>query len=297
MSPFLVKSKTENPIPVPCGKCPACAARRTSAWSFRLLQEDKHAVSSHFITLTYDTQHAPITQNGYMGLTKRDLQLFFKRLRKSHNNVHGLPPIKYYCVGEYGGKSYRPHYHIILFNAKVELIQDAWGLGHVHYGDVNGASVGYTLKYISKPKRIPLHRNDDRQPEFSLMSKGLGSSYCKAQTIFVGQTVIHDGEECIEIVKIKKGYGSMVDWHKSSLENRMYCTLPDGKKLAMPRYYKDRIYTTQERARAGFFTRIESLKRQAEAEATDPLYQENKDKAILAAFEKQKKNAAKLDKL
>ncbi|AXH77002.1 MAG: replication initiator protein [Microviridae sp.] len=315
MSPFLVKSKTENPIPVPCGKCPACAARRTSAWSFRLLQEDKHAESSHFITLTYDTQHAPISQNGFMALDKRDLQLFFKRLRKAHSKgvQHGRPQtigqqrspgqakqhvsLKYYAVGEYGGKSYRPHYHIILFNAKVELIQDAWGLGHVHYGDVNGASVGYTLKYISKPKRIPLHRNDDRQPEFSLMSKGLGSSYCKAQTIFVGQTVIHDGEECIEIVKIKKGYGNMVDWHKSSLENRMYCTLPDGKKLAMPRYYKDRIYTTQERARAGFFTRIESLKRQAEAEASDPNYQVNKDKAILAAFEKQKKNATKLDKL
>jgi len=35
----------------------------------------------------------------------------------------------------------------------------------------------------------------------------------------------------------------MKKWHKSDLENRMYVNLEDGKKIAMPRYYKDKIYT------------------------------------------------------
>lgn len=174
MTPFTVKDKkTKESIPVPCGKCPNCRARRVSGWSFRLMQEDKHSFDSSFITLTYDTRFVPITASGFMGLKKRDLQLFFKRLRKASP---AEPKIKYYAVGEYGGRTMRPHYHIILFNASIHKIQEAWNLGQVHYGKVSGASVGYTLKYMNKKGKVPMHRNDDRQPEFALMSKNWGQA-------------------------------------------------------------------------------------------------------------------------
>lgn len=39
----------------------------------------------------------------------------------------------------------------------------------------------------------------------------------------------------------------MVKWHKTDLVNRVYCNLPGGKKKAMPRYYRDRIYSNEER--------------------------------------------------
>lgn len=172
----------DQPYPVPCGKCPECRARRISGWSFRLTEQQKVSNSSWFITLTYDTDNVPITKSGFMDLQKRDLQLFFKRLRKAHEEQLrvlqtgiGIPisrlSLKYYACGEYGGRTRRPHYHIILFNASIELIQTAWDKGQVHYGQVTGASIGYTLKYISKPSKIPQHRNDDRTKEFSLMSK------------------------------------------------------------------------------------------------------------------------------
>lgn len=162
--------RTEEKTSVPCGKCPKCLSRRISGWSFRLMREFEapHTESGHFVTLTYDTAHVPITDNGFMSVQKRDCQLFFKRLRKAH------PPnsnIRYYLAAEYGGKTKRPHYHAIMFNVNRELIQPAWALGSVHYGTLTVASVGYTLKYMCKPKRIPAHRNDDRVPEFSLMSK------------------------------------------------------------------------------------------------------------------------------
>ncbi|QCS36950.1 replication initiation protein [Tortoise microvirus 32] len=176
LTPYIVKHNGDEQ-PVPCGKCPACMKRRISGWSFRLMQEYKRCHSAHFITLTYDTKHVPITDKGFMALSKRDVQLFFKRLRKAHTKEQlSDNPIKYYVAGEYGGRTNRPHYHIILFNAVLELIQPAWNLGSVHYGEVNEASVGYTLKYMCKPARIPLHANDDRQPEFSLMSKGLAAT-------------------------------------------------------------------------------------------------------------------------
>jgi len=226
----MVKDQNKKQIPVPCGRCPQCYKRRISGWSFRLMQEEKVSESAYFITLTYDTDHVPITRNGFMDLSKRDCQLFIKRLRKAHENLfyshkHRISritkPIKYYLCGEYGGKTHRPHYHAIIFNAIPELIDKEWKNGTVHYGQVSGASVGYTLKYMSKKAKIPMHRNDDRTPEFSLMSKGLGLSYVNDKTIA---------------------------WHHNDLYDRMYLNIEGGKKIAMPRYIKDKIYQTEIRS-------------------------------------------------
>lgn len=159
--------------PFPCGKCPNCRMRRASDWSFRLMEEDKVRGPGLFLTLTYDRSNVPISKNGFMSLSKSHVQLFFKRLRKAHSRTSCS--IKYYAVGEYGGNSRRPHYHIIAFGADISKIQPAWELGAVHYGTVSAASVGYTLKYITKTPTVPRHMNDDRLREFSLMSKDWGS--------------------------------------------------------------------------------------------------------------------------
>lgn len=268
MTPFAVKNKfTGETTPVPCGKCPACRKRRISAWSFRLMQEQKRSQTAYFITLTYGTTHAPITKNGFMDLSKRDCQLFLKRLRKAHdhyfrkpeNRLHSgeQPAIRYYLVGEYGGRTGRPHYHALLFNAVQELIQPAWNNGQIHYGEVSGASVGYTLKYMSKTSKIPLHRNDDRTPEFSLMSKRLGENYLTQE---------------------------MIQWHQKNLTQRMHCCIEDGKKISMPRYYKDKVYSKEQRKAVGAKARIEMEKRQEEISFRD------KAEAHLAAFRKAKRD-------
>lgn len=217
LTPYMVENKKTQAngyTPVPCGKCPNCLKRRISGWSYRLMMEDKRSISSLFLTLTYDTATVPITERGFLDLRKRDLQLFFKRLRKAHPKGH--TPIRYYAVGEYGGESNRPHYHLILFNASIELVQDAWGHGHVHYGLVTGASVGYTLKYMSKPQRIPMHHNDDRTPEFSLMSKGLGDNHVgQFMRLFIGEEIYHNGEWCIELKK--KPYWSVLPHYTNGI--------------------------------------------------------------------------------
>jgi hypothetical protein len=194
--------------------------RRVSGWSFRLVKHGERSNSALFVTLTYDDEKIPISKNGLQTLDKTDLQKFFKRLRKlTHEKI------SYYAVGEYGDKTQRPHYHIILFNANTRIVESAWSIdsipiGHVHFGDVSDASIGYTLKYISKEKRIPMFNQDDRNKEFSLMSKGLGINYLNEKTI---------------------------KWHKAKLEERMYLPLKDGKKAAMPRYYKDKLYKEGEK--------------------------------------------------
>lgn len=227
LTPFQTK---ENKL-VPCGKCPRCKARNVSAWSFRLMTEYKRAYTADWITLTYDPMKmyngltrkgkaiTRITPKGWMTLCKKDVQLFIKKLRQAHGKSWSHP-IRYFCVGEYGGRFNRPHYHITIFNARRELLQEAWGLGQLFYGEVTYASTGYTLKYMMKPGKIPMHQNDDRVKEFRIMSKGLGSNYLTP---------------------------AMIKWHKADLANRMYIPIEDGKKISMPRYYKDKLYNTEER--------------------------------------------------
>lgn len=277
MTPVPIKDANKDTVHVPCGKCPDCVKRRTSQWSFRLMEQEKKAYSAYFITLTYDTDHVFITKKGYMGLNKRDLQLFFKRLRKAHDSLYDVerpvsipPSIKYYAVGEYGGRSHRPHYHAIIFNARIELIQPAWGLGDIHYGDVNGASIGYCLKYMSKPHKFPMHANDDRISEFALMSKGLGKEYLTA---------------------------NMIAWHHADKYNRMYCNIPGGKKIAMPRYYKQRIYEENERKEIGQYLRKQQMSEEYKNAAENPQYSRNRKESVDMAFRHMKAEAFKKQKL
>lgn len=194
---------------VPCGKCPACRRRRANGWIFRLLKEEKVHKFSHFVTLTYDNENLPRSPRGFATLRKSDCQDFFKRLRFDT----GCRTIKYYLCGEYGTNHRRPHYHAIIFDAEPAAIEKAWGLGYVHFGTVSGDSIGYTVKYLDKGKIVPEHANDDRLPEFSLMSKGLGKNYLTPQ---------------------------MIAHHRANLSSTV--TIEGGIKQAMPRYYRDKIY-------------------------------------------------------
>lgn len=215
-SPYYVEIHWQpQKVPVPCGRCPPCQKRRVSQWSFRLLQQEKISESSLFVTLTYDTRYVPISAKGFMTLDKKDFQKFMKRLRKNSNQNE---KITYYACGEYGSRNYRPHYHAIIFNARSAEVERSWQLGEIHIGKVSGASIAYTLKYMNKGKIIPMHQNDDRIPEFSLMSKGMGSNFLSP---------------------------SIIDYYKKDL-SRAYVTNPDGHKIALPRYYKQKIYNENE---------------------------------------------------
>lgn len=183
------------------------------------MKEAENSSSAFFVTLTYNDETIPWGEDNMLTLWKHDLQCYFKRLRKLNEKLGNKVKLKYYAAGEYGGQTMRPHYHIILFNALEETIFEAWKLdgkelGFVHVGTVTDKSVGYTIGYLSKSRLIPEFEGDTRQPEFSLMSKGLGVSYVNEKTIF---------------------------WHHVKKE-RLYLPMKDGVKIAMPRYYRNKIY-------------------------------------------------------
>jgi len=259
-TPFQRKDVIGHPT-IPCGNCPDCILRRTNGWAFRLEKELAIASSASWPTLTYSDQNVPITDHGLLSLRKTDLQAFFKRLRKLN-----LPGIKYFAVGEYGKETLRPHYHVILMNAKIETIQPAWQQGEVKYGEVSPASIRYTLKYMQKhyKSRRP---TDGRQPEFQLMSKGIGKSYLSE---------------------------AIIKWHKADPTGRLYIADYD-KKIAMPRYYKEKIFNEHEKS-------CQKIHFQNKADTDeklllqDPNYDQlfrNRETAVLAAFQTMHKNQNK----
>lgn len=229
-TPFYVEVKWRpEKIPVPCGKCPPCQTKRVSQWSFRLKKQEEISSSSFFVTLTYNTENVPISPKGFMTLNKRDFQLFMKRLRKYHTKEKHNEKVSYYTAAEYGSNNYRPHYHAIIFNSSEQAIAASWQFGEIHIGKVSGASIAYTLKYINKGKLIPMHANDDRLPEFSLMSKGMGANWLTP---------------------------SIIRKYKNDLRIA-FITIEDGVKIALPRYYKNKIYSEHEQqTQAAYVKRI-----------------------------------------
>lgn len=173
ISPVLVRSNGRRDF-VPCGKCNFCLQVKRSDWTFRLLQEYKICTSADFLTFTYEDENLPRnSESNLPELSKRDLQLFKKRLRKEQHAIDPGVRLRYYSVGEYGTNTLRPHYHSIMFNLDPSLIprlQEIWGKGLIHRGDVTEASIHYVTKYV-------INRTVDysgRSAPFAAMSKGLG---------------------------------------------------------------------------------------------------------------------------
>lgn len=221
-------------LQVPCGKCPACIKRRVRGWMFRLRKEQEVSISSSFITLTYDDEHLPYSDNGLMTLDSREHQLFMKKLRK-HLNTYRLKyrlnkdiVLKYYAVGEYGDNTYRPHFHYILFNLPDKLITDEsiiesiWGKGRVQVAVCNDETIAYVTGYVNKKiyaeKKVGIDSLDDREQERSFMSKGLGKNFLTKRITAYYQKLLSP-----------------------------YMIEEDGLKTSMPRYYRHKIYNEHQR--------------------------------------------------
>ncbi len=124
---------------IPCGQCIGCRIRKREDWACRIEMEAKTSKphSVWFVTLTYNDESIPginhetgeiirgalyKRQKGNLKenqtLWYEDIQKFLKRLRKASE-----PGIRYFCAGEYGEHTGRPHYHLILFNYTPEKIE------------------------------------------------------------------------------------------------------------------------------------------------------------------------------
>lgn len=197
----MLKSKPplQKIMEVPCMKCMNCRIRRTAEWTKRILDESE-GKESCFVTLTYDESKIPPD----FSLKKKDLQKFFKRLRKKLKEK----TIKYYACGEYGDTTQRPHYHMIIIGWQPELeslyyikkdvvtsreIEKLWKFGYNTVGNLTKESAQYVTGYIRKKMYGKKDYNPyfPREAPFCLSSKNLGYEYAQKywNRILNGETV------------------------------------------------------------------------------------------------------------
>lgn len=238
-------------IAIPCGKCIGCRLDYSRAWADRMMLELDHTGKGLFVTLTYNNDHVPFTEDEYTGeigfysLCKRDLQLFFKKLRKKFPDKE----IRFYAAGEYGSKTDRPHYHAIIFGLgfedfpekdivflkknqlgnpifSVRQIAEAWSdydrkrgtydsFGFVTVADVSWKTCAYVSRYVQKKvfdNKFYLQDIFGAEPEFSLMSRrpGLGAYYLEDHPDTFEYSVLHPSG-CEQDINLPKFFLKKLD--------------------------------------------------------------------------------------
>ena len=220
-NPPVCKDKRLLFIPVKCGCCIECRKEKQREWRVRL-EEELRSNFGYFTTLTVSPEGIKEIEKktnlkweeNPNEIATKGLRLFLERVRKETGKS-----IKHWCVTELGEKKDRIHLHGIFFGQKsAELIKKHWKYGFVFIGGYcNSRSVNYMTKYMLKV--------DIKHPTFKqivLASAGLGA-----------------------------GYMDRLDylWQKQNYKNINVATYTfrNGTKMAMPKYYKNKIFTENER--------------------------------------------------
>lgn len=167
-------------LKLPCGKCIQCKEASKEDWAIRCDMESRMYAPGKcwFLTLTYRDECCP------RWLSKGHLKKFLRHFWKFDRNI------KVFACGEYGEKTNRPHYHVLIFGydafpdlyivpgAKTKsglpvyeskFIERVWNKGYVQVGEVNADAGLYVAGYVNKKTGV----NDG----FLYKSKCLGDSY------------------------------------------------------------------------------------------------------------------------
>ena len=228
---------------VPCGKCVGCRLDYSREWANRMIIELNDNDKAIFVTLTYNNNNLPLSEFGSPTLSVRDVQLFFKRLRKHFTGVR----IRYYIAGEYGSKTFRPHYHAIIYGIGLDSFSDLrmfgynelkdayftsstletiWSHGFVMLSGVTYKTCAYVARYVTKKQGF----NDDfivesgALPSFNLSSRrpGIGLLHAPEMVLSGNNMFSIDGRDGVKDVPLPKAFIR----HTRNLEEHLeFCNL------------------------------------------------------------------------
>lgn len=282
-----IAAKNKGIIEFECGSCPECLQKKSRLWALRCSMEAKVSPGV-MVTLTYDTykvlygKTSTIEENPTdptLPLSKRDCQLFIKRLRK-----HFEPKkIKYLITAERGKRTGRAHYHALLFGVqfddlvkykksdrgnwiyKSRTLEKIWqnGICTVDCINLSAKTARYCTKYCSKDSGV-----DDT---FMLFSRGIGEQ--KLLEEFNGKSYWIDGRE----YSIPKQIWQRV------IESRYDC-------YGLSRYIpKVRLEDTEKK----IFNELQKCKKNYPIAYSHFVYYEERCKKHLAKFRKFRKKETK----
>lgn len=219
--PILKDARTAI-VPIGCGKCMECRKQKSREWRVRLAEDIRTNTNGKFITLTFKTEKLQELAKDIHNLSGYELdneictkavKYFRERWRKRTGKS-----IRHWLISELGGERYEHvHLHGILWTDEPEWISKTWQNGFVYIGThVDESTINYITKYVTKTDK--LHK--EYIPKM-LTSQGIGKNYVNR-----GDSHRHayKGEETNELYKTKS-----------------------GMQLAMPIYYRNKLYTEEER--------------------------------------------------
>jgi len=207
-----------------CGRCMECLKQKGNGWRVRLMEDIKDYSGAKFVTLTFSEEGLEelrrAVNNGGRKLDGYDLEnasavLGVRRFTKRWIKSEGKSP-RHWLVTELGEKNGRIHLHGIIYGDG-DLIEQKWAqYGFVHIGKfVTDISINYITKYITK---------------VDLKHKGYTPKICTSAGI---------GKGYVERNKVKhefKGDSTRTDYR-----------LRNGSKLGLPRYWREKLWTEDER--------------------------------------------------
>lgn len=241
--PAIIKDERTRFVPVGCGKCIECLRQESRQWKIRLSEEIKTSKNGTFITLTYsDESIKQLTEyttkelekeikkcktfkeqlkienkmSGYAldnEIATKSVRLFLERYRKKYGKS-----IKHWLVTELGTNGTENiHLHGIIWTENIAEIEKIWQYGYIWKGQyVNERTINYIVKYITKSDI----KHTTYKPRI-LTSKGIGKKYTETTTATENR---YNGTETKETYRTNTGH-----------------------KIALPIYYRNRIYTEEER--------------------------------------------------
>ena len=221
----LYARRMPNGFLVGCGHCSTCRKQYAREMAFRVEAEayDKYCYN---VLLTYNDEHLP-RLNGRPVLNRVHVQDFLKRFRSWHDKYTGTK-LRFFGVGEYGGKKGRPHYHLIFFTDKPlempkddhceplsfinGILKEKWQKGIADIERINnaGSATIYLTQYLLTYDKKD---NDTLVKPFRMMTrggrkdKGLGyrwlertrplQKYCIKYDDFTMSTISEDGRKFV----------------------------------------------------------------------------------------------------
>lgn len=240
---------------VPCGQCEECKKKKHSEYLLRSYFEYLDCESKggyvYFDTLTYSNKYLP-KHFGIAHFSREDIILMLKELRVylTRAGFDVKDKIKYFITSEYGGKTHRPHYHVLFYinvpNLDVKTfwryLNKAWKFGFIDRQSTapsrvvnSSAALNYVSKYVTKDQEWQ-NVVDAKLAKL----KRLGADY-KLQDKLKDFQPFH---------KQSQGYGANFLKYTSldSIVKNGFITIPDKKYLvknfAIPMYYRRKMFYT-----------------------------------------------------
>ena len=218
-------------VPIGCGNCMECRKQKQRAWQVRMLEDIKYNRNGKFVTFTFSNEAYTELAAEFEGVsTGYDLdnaiatlavRRFLERWRKQYKKS-----LRHWLVTELGHNGTENiHLHgIIWTDEPLTTVAQKWQYGFTWTGDgdqkvnyVNAKTVNYITKYVSKVDKDHLYYKS-----IVLTSPGIGNGYTKKN--IMSKHNRFNGTNTIEHYRTDTGH-----------------------KIAMPIYWRNKIYTDEER--------------------------------------------------